>query len=238
MTIACYLSRARLRRDAPAAALAPVLLPEDDDARIGTAHRLLWTLFADHPDRKRDFLWREEGGVDLVPGRASFLILSARPPMDAHGLFEVETKDFAPALVPGDRLAFSLRANPVVTRPGPPGPNGRPRRIRHDVVMHRLKPLPQGERAAPRRSAMAAAGTAWLQAQGERHGFALVGALQVDGYDQRLIRRKSGKPVRFSVLDLDGLLEVREPKTFLAALAQGFGKAKAWGCGLMLIRRA
>jgi CRISPR system Cascade subunit CasE len=34
------------------------------------------------------------------------------------------------------------------------------------------------------------------------------------------------------------VLEVVSPDVFLEALARGFGKAKAFGCGLMLIRRA
>jgi CRISPR system Cascade subunit CasE len=220
-----------------------VLLPENDDERAGAVHRLLWTLFADSPDRRRDFLWREEGGVDLVPGRTSFLILSARPPQDAHGLFAMdEPKEFAPVLASGDRLAFSLRANPVVTKPGALNARGKPKRIRHDVVMDRLRHLPKpppGEtRGEQRLVMMEEAGQSWLAAQGERYGFTVQGEPRIDGYDQRLIRR-TGKPsVRFSVLDLDGILEVREPELFVAALRQGFGKAKAWGCGLMLIRRA
>ena len=57
-------------------------------------------------------------------------------------------KPFEPALAPGDRLGFSLRANPVVTRADPR--TGRPRR--HDVVMDRLHALPKGARAdAPTR---------------------------------------------------------------------------------------
>jgi CRISPR system Cascade subunit CasE len=41
----------------------------------------------------------------------------------------------------------------------------------------------------------------------------------------------------FGVLDISGVLEVRDPARFLARLIQGFGRARAFGCGLMLIRR-
>ena len=41
-----------------------------------------------------------------------------------------------------------------------------------------------------------------------------------------------------AAIDYEGLLEVRDPAVFTTALAQGIGKAKAFGCGLMLIRRA
>jgi CRISPR system Cascade subunit CasE len=136
-----WLTRARLKRDAPAAALAPILLPAEPEVRVGATHRLLWTLFADAPDRRRDFLWREETRSGLRFGRASFLVLSARPPEDQHGLFDLdEPKPFEPLLACGDRVAFMLRASPVVTRPH--HESGRPKR--HDVVMDRLHALPKG----------------------------------------------------------------------------------------------
>lgn len=233
MSPPAFFSRARLRRDAPIQALARVLLPGDEDRRIGTAHRLLWTLFADGAARTRDFLWREVDGERL--DRLAFLILSARLPVDAHGLFELDPpKPWAPALRPGDRLGFSLRANPVVTvrREGRRGP-------RHDVVMHRLRDLPAGEpRRAARPDAVAAAGRAWLDAQGERHGFRPLGEPRVDGYLRRRVPREDGAaPVAFATLDLDGILEVTDPDALVAAVLRGFGKAKAWGCGLMLLRR-
>ena len=41
----------------------------------------------------------------------------------------------------------------------------------------------------------------------------------------------------FGVMDFSGMLEVKDPARFLTQLAQGFGRARAFGCGLMLIRR-
>lgn len=230
-----HLSRARLRRDAPAAALAPVLLPDSMNERASVGHRLIWTLFGDNADRRRDFLWREEGALAVRPGGTSFLILSARPPEDRHALFDLETKPFEPVLAKGDRLAFTLRANPVVTRKDESG-----RARRHDVVMDRLRPLMPGTRAASRADAMWRGGRDWLTAQGARYGFEILQPDQVwaDGYDQlRLERRGGHRPITISVLDLKGTLRVVEPGSFVQALLSGFGKAKAFGCGLMLIRR-
>jgi CRISPR system Cascade subunit CasE len=59
----------------------------------------------------------------------------------------------------------------------------------------------------------------------------------VDGYARRRVPREGEAAVRFSTLDLDGVLEVTEPEAFVAAVRRGFGKAKAFGCGLMLLRR-
>ena len=230
-----FLSRVRLASTATAQTLAPVLMPENDDARTATAHRLLWTLFDDRPDRKRDFLWREETGGHSE--RLRFVVLSKRPPTPQPDLLAVETKDFAPPLASGQRLAFMLRANPVVTRWD--ALKGRSRR--DDVVMSVLHHVAAGfERAMARQDAVAAAGRAWLAAQGSRYGFQVRDTdLRVDGYLPRLIPREHGrKAVRFATLDFDGVLTVTDPAAFMAALENGFGKAKAWGCGLMLIRPA
>jgi CRISPR system Cascade subunit CasE len=221
-----WLSRARLRRDASVSALAQLLVPEAASARPAAAHRLIWSLFADGPARRRDFLWREE-----APGR--FMTLSSRPPVNVGDLFVLESKSFAPVLAPGDRLGFMLRANPVVARTEARGQRGK----RHDVVMDVLKPVERGHRAEARPDAVLTAGRAWLARQGAAHGFQPEGEVAVDGYDRVVIPRETGKPAIFGVLDITGVLRVEDPMRFLAAQAAGFGRARAFGCGLMLIRR-
>jgi CRISPR system Cascade subunit CasE len=220
-----WLSRARLRQDAGLAALGPVLLPADDDTRTDMAHRLVWTLFADHADRRRDFLYREDR-----PGE--FLTLSTRPPNPASPLFSVEPKPFAPELEPGDRLQFRLRANPTVAR-GDPGQRTR----RSDVVMDALKSVPTGERATVRAGLVQREGEAWLRRMGERHGFALE-EVRAEGYLQRRIPRSAGQPIRLAIMELNGVLTLTDPAAYLERLPMGFGRGRAFGCGLMLIRRA
>lgn len=238
-----WFSRATLRRDVPAAALRALLVPPGESARAGAGHRVVWTLFGDRPDRERDFLWREaEGGV--------FYFLSRRPPEDRHGLFDLAPpKPFAPSMAVGDRLRFSLRANATVAKKLAGGTaRGKP----CDVVMDALYRVPKERRGQQRHVEIEAAGMRWLTAQGERHGFALPmpGAheaedgdatarpcVRVAGY--RTLRIDHGSsPARIGLLDFEGELEVRDPAAFVSALGGGFGRAKAFGCGLMLIRRA
>ena len=231
VTPTLFLSRARLRRDASVKTLLPLLLCDGLKGSQQPGHHLVWSLFADQPDRRRDFLWREMG-------RGTFLLLSAREPLDRHGLFDMdEPKPFAPALACGDRLRFSLRANPVIRRRRDPV---HPRSAKHDVVMDALRARSKDERAEFRRSAIREQGFAWLRRQGERAGFAIrIEQVEIDGYQQhRVERRSSDRPMWFSTLDFDGLLEVRDADTFMSSVAHGFGAAKAYGCGLMLIRRA
>ena len=232
MTRPLYLSRARLRRDASVATLLPLL--QGGTSRNGhsqhSGHHLVWSLFASGPERRRDFLWRE------MEQNGAFLILSARPPVDRHALFDVdEPKPFTPALAVGDRLRFSLRTNPVVRRRD----SSRSRSVKHDIVMDALRSCPIGERAEHRFAAIHKHGFAWLERQANKAGFAIrPGDVRIDGYRQHRIPRKGLSAVMtFSMLDFDGTLEVQDPASFLSGIAHGFGAAKAYGGGLMLIRR-
>jgi CRISPR system Cascade subunit CasE len=218
-----FLSRARLRPGSAVRALAPLLLPEGD-ARLLAAHRLVWSLMSDDAGRTRDFLWREER-----PG--AFLILAPRPAIDAASLFEVDCKEWAPALREGDRLGFALRANATVARP-----DAARRDRRRDVVMDALFDIPQAQRAARRPEVIVSAGTAWLQAQGARAGFTLL-STRVDGYDVLKVERRGPKPLEIATLEFEGQLIVGDPAIFVAAVTAGFGRARAFGRGLMLLRR-
>jgi CRISPR system Cascade subunit CasE len=160
------------------------------------------------------------------------MALSRRPPSDPHGLFALEYKPFEPALAPGDRLGFTLRVNPVVARAEAPGQRGK----RHDVVMDALRGAEK--RADARPGAIVAAGRAWLARPGEAYGFEPAPGANVDGYDRVKIPRSSGAAAVFGMLDISGVIVLRDPAAFLARLASGFGRARAFGCGLMLIRRA
>jgi CRISPR system Cascade subunit CasE len=221
-----YLSRVRLRPDPDVQTLVPLLLPADRDERFHAAHRLLWSLFADSPDRKRDFQWREDADN-------RFFVLSSRPPEDHNRLFFVETKVFSPVLRPGDRLAFVLRANPVVQRRTPEG-----RARRDDIVMAALHALEPDARAEERQHLVHETGSRWLARQGEANGFALPATPKVDGYRSNRIARSAGTGTMvFSTLDFEGVLEVTEPARFLERVGKGFGRARAFGCGLMLVKR-
>lgn len=223
-----YLSRIRLRRDAPIGALARVLVPADSDQRAGVSHRLLWTLFGDEPGRERDFLWRE-----TEPGM--FYVLSGRIPVDQHQLFEIDApKQFDPVLRVGDHLRFSLRANATIARSSGRGVRGKP----CDVVMDALYRIPKEARAEQRKVHVGSAGKAWLARQGMKHGFQFDDAqVLVQGYEVLRIEHR-GPQVKIGVLDFEGTLEVKDPAALVPALQRGFGRAKSFGCGLMLVRRA
>ncbi len=228
-----YLSRLTLKRTPDVAALAQVLNPPAAGARLDAHHRLVWSAFAGDSGARRDFLWRDMGG-------GVFLVLSPRPPGES-ALFEPpEAQPFAPDLAPGDRLAFVLRANATRTVTAPDG-----RKQHRDVVMEALHGLPKGARAPRRLELAQEAGRRWLEGQGARAGFCVTAA-GVIAYDVAEPPGQGTRRPRFGVLDFEGQIEVADPAAFLARFrwppgaetTGGFGRAKAFGCGLMLIRRA
>lgn len=257
MTEPWHLSRVSLRPDARIDAIASVLLPSDDAARISAGHKLVWSLFAGDRDKTRDFLWHEEE-------RGRFLVFSPAPPDQASPIFEVETLPFENWPQPGDRLAFFLRANPTVSK----AQTGLKRNGKRksgkpvDVIMDALFPVPgRNETRAPLCKGEGRANLrddllgwlpdthsvdprrpihAWLAAQGKMAGFDVVDMRVVSYGSVRMPREGKGPrdALVFGQADLTGELVVTDAGAFAAKLKSGFGRAKAFGCGLMLLRRA
>lgn len=226
-----YLTVARLRREATAQAMIRALSPADPDRAMDTHHQLVWSLFASdaRKDAERDFLWR----VD----QDRFMILSDEVPKDSHSLFDLEVRRFQPAIGANDRFVFRLRANATICRTE--NIQGKRRRHRHDVVMDKIRRLQVDnaalERAEARELAIPQAAREWLDRTGEKAGYSLE-ALGTTSYRTVDLGRKRGKSARFGVLDIEGTLVVREPDLLISRICRGFGRAKAFGCGLLLLK--
>ena len=200
--------------------------------RIGNLYRLhqaIWELFADGPGRRRDFLYR----FDQEGGQPRIFCLSARAPREAPDLFRVESRPFDPELRTGERLRFTLRANPVVNRQG----------ARHDVVMDarwalKSRGVPESEMPAFAELAQER-GTAWLLERAGKHGFAVEPeAVRVERYAPLDLTKPNGTRVRLGTCDFAGTLTVTDEVVFRDTLRQGLGPAKGFGCGLLLCERA
>ncbi|NHN90915.1 type I-E CRISPR-associated protein Cas6/Cse3/CasE [Acetobacter sicerae] len=218
-----YFSHIRLARNPSARALAALLRPTESGERVSAQHHLLWSVFADSAERERDFLWREERD-------GSFLTLSARPPLQTDLFQPHQVKPYAPDLSPGEHLDFLLRANATRMRRG-----GK----REDVVKAAIDALEQRERAGRRMEIASSEGKAWLERQGEKSGFRVMTAVAEDYATLSLPRpgASRGNAMKLGILDLSGRVEITDPALFITQMAQGFGRAKSFGCGLMLIRR-
>lgn len=230
-----YFSHIRFERSPSARALASLLRPDELGQRISVQHHLLWSVFADSAERRRDFLWREEDD-------GSFLTLSGRPPLQSDLFLPHQIKPYEPELALGDRLDFLLHANATrMKREGKlEGAGKKPRGKRVDVVMDALHSIERSERASRRMEIATSEGKAWLERQGEKSGFQVIEAVAEDYSTVILPRLGTGrdKELTLGILDLSGCIEVTDPELFLVRMTQGFGRAKSFGCGLMLIRRA
>jgi CRISPR system Cascade subunit CasE len=244
-------SRITLRRHAPEVTpMINELLPDDRGRAMNVTHRLLWTLMpeamrvrtAEDATGKAAFLWRE------AEPRGRFYMLGPQP-LPGNAFFEVESKPYALALRPGDRMNFDLVVHATVDRKVGVGPEGRALRQRCDIVLdmiHQREASARADggatiRAALRWPAAEAALADWLKAQGEAYGFAPTRVELVSYRTQPLARTKAkrgGRRYEIGVGHLRGALTVCEPDAFVRKVLVGFGRAKAFGCGLMLLSRA
>ncbi|WP_148862251.1 type I-E CRISPR-associated protein Cas6/Cse3/CasE [Marinobacter fonticola] len=200
-------------------------------------HQLLWRLFPASPERSflfRQELEQEQLGAEHSPrGLPLFYVLSTELPEGVPGLLSVESKPFAPQLVRGQRLRFRLRANPTVARK----PEGGGRSVRHDVLMDAKTHCKKQSVAKDQMGRhMDEAAVEWLESRSSTGGFSLDANPQVSGYRQHVLRRK-GREIRFSSVDYEGILTVIDPDQFNATLREGLGRSKAFGCGLLMVRR-
>ncbi|MEX8501110.1 type I-E CRISPR-associated protein Cas6/Cse3/CasE [Leptothrix ochracea] len=206
-----YLSRLRLN-------------PADASARRDLAdpyqmHRTLARVYA--PDTEQApsrFLWRMErnaqgwaDGTVLVQAAepGHWDALQAQP--DYLQTLEADKPIEVNALIhPERRYRFRLYANPTVTRDG-----------KRYGLIHEEDQL------------------AWLDRQGERCGFQVIGA--VCGGSHRLSTRQGREGGRITVLCVlfDGLLQAgTDPEPLRQVLTQGLGHAKALGLGLLSVAPA
>lgn len=198
-------------------------------------HQVLWKLFDSDPDASRDFLYRQT----MEHGRIKYYVLSERIPVDHSGIWMIDqAKPYAPKLNAGQRLAFTLRANPVITVTSPEG-----KKQRHDVVMHEKKRIdfdrmPKHERPTVQHLIQSSC-IDWLQARSEANGFEIESEqVIVDAYRQHeSFSKQQKKSVRYSTVDFQGLLTVTDAAKFNETLLKGIGKSKAFGCGLLLVKK-
>ncbi|MBE7376860.1 type I-E CRISPR-associated protein Cas6/Cse3/CasE [Pseudomonas lopnurensis] len=187
-------------------------------------HALIWRLFPGD-GMERDFLFRR------LEDERSFYVVSARPPRPDSGLFQIQSKPYAPRLERGEWLRFDLRANPTVSLRQEDG-----RSRRHDVLMHAKYRVP-AEQREHLGEVLDAAGKDWLLSRAERWGLDVrEGSVLQNGYRQHRLRRK-GRNIEYSSLDYQGMAQVTDPERLHQALLEGVGHSKGFGCGLLLVRR-
>lgn len=213
-------------------------------------HQWLWKFFPSNVDQTRDFIFRRHE-LEQMP---RFYVVSQRPPTAFSEAWQVQSRAYDPQLQVGQRLSFQLRANPVITKKNDAGKSQR-----HDVVMQAKKQLLaehglnkeakwadwKDESSKPLLYELVQKHSAvWLDGIAKRNGFEIAltdeeepqHKLQVDTYEQSNAGKRDHN-IRFSAVDFSGELLVSNPEQLHIALLNGIGHAKAFGCGLLLVRR-
>lgn len=194
-------------------------------------HQWIWKFFKEEDEpalrKDRDFIFRAHTAGELP----RYYVVSARAPVAFSDDWEVQSRAYDPQPPAGQRLSFVLCANPVVSKK-----EGGGKSRRHDVVMQAKKDKQAGQQLSTpelvRQTCLA-----WLQARAAKAGFELVGA-SVDAYQQQRTRKRGVKDdIAFSSVEFSGELLVTDPQLFRQTLLQGLGHAKAFGCGLMLVKK-
>lgn len=121
--------------------------------------------------------------------------------------WEVRTLDLAPALTPGRVLHFRLHANVTVRRTDEHGHSAR-----HGL--HR----PEEQ-------------LGWLERQGQRAGFDVLGADITRAGRTRT--RKGRQVITLHTVTFDGALQVTDAVALERAVRDGLGHARSLGCGLL-----
>jgi len=157
-----------------------------------------------------------------------------------HEALIVETRPYDPQLQTGELVRFDLRVNPTITA----SKTGK----RHDVLMH-AKHQAKAEGLVPDEIAkrIESSGRQWLMERPmgiriivdpDDLPDGLADSLIVSRYQQhRVSARKHEKQLMFSSVDYSGMAEVTDPNALRKTLLEGIGRSKAFGCGLLLVRR-
>jgi len=189
-------------------------------------HAILWKLFPGD-GVPRDFIFRSLAESD------TYFVVSARAPQSSGGMFEVQTKPYLPQVVEDEWLQFDLKANPTVSI-RTAGDPAKARSRRHDVLMHAKRCAAPGDDVS---AAMESAGREWLMSRAPAWGVEIVeDSLRQDGYCQHRLQHK-GRRIEFSSLEYQGLARVKDASLLRTALLNGVGRARGFGCGLLLVRR-
>jgi CRISPR system Cascade subunit CasE len=184
--------------------------------------------------------YTESTGDERVP---RFYVVSQRPPTAFSEAWQAQSRVYDPQLLEGQRLSFQLCANPVVAKKNDAGKSQR-----HDVVMQAKKQLlaehglnfdakwkewPDEDDKPLLYELVQKSCIEWLQSRAGNHGFTVIAA-SIDAYQQN---RTGIRNIQFSTVDFSGELLVTDPELFQQVLFNGLGHAKAFGCGLLLVKR-
>ncbi|MBL3591275.1 MAG: type I-E CRISPR-associated protein Cas6/Cse3/CasE [gamma proteobacterium endosymbiont of Lamellibrachia anaximandri] len=178
-------------------------------------HQKLWTLF-DAPNDSRAFLFHLE---QTSTKQSQLLLLSSQEAIcQVPQIRVLQQKEVDYHLKSGQKLAFRLRANPIKTIK-----DERKRTNQKNEIKSCRVPLVREDEQI-----------AWLTRK-----LGPAAKLQECFIQEKenLYFRKKNRAGKIAQVTFEGTLEIIDPDEFTQLILRGIGPAKAFGCGLLLIRR-
>lgn len=212
----------------------PSSIKQKVDQDIYLLHQKVWGLVSYRKHQKRDFLYRIE--YDAYQNIKFLYLLAPHMVTPKENIKVAVSPEYQPQVESGESLCFKLRANPIVRKKE----NGRAKDC--DIVMdakHQFKRKGQSYlNLFSMDELIHNVGMQWLIRKGEHHGF-MVKALDVkiDNYQEYSIKAAGKQSFALKTLDFEGKLRITNAGSFKTTLIDGIGRAKAFGCGLMLVKR-
>lgn len=205
-----------------------------EDLSVYSIHQRIWRIVSMNKYQKRDFLYRVE--YDAYQN-IRFIYLLAHNTVTPQKNVRIDVSPrFQPQLDNGEELLFKLRANPIIRKKE----NGRAKDC--DIIMDAKYQFKKVGRNYLDKFSMDElihnVGMEWLGRKGERHGFSVKSfEVNIDNYREYSICATGKQNFTLRTLDFEGKLKITDQNCFINTLFNGIGRAKAFGCGLMLVRR-
>ena len=195
--------------------LSKVILAPGNLQNAWEWHRALWSLFPDierQPNESSPFLYRVER-VDLAKGAEVLVQSTLRPIERSKNAKVAATRMIEPRPQTHQPLRFLLTANVTKTIRDKDAPD---RKIRVPLIREEEQIQWLG------RKLNGAAGK--------------ISELKVQPHPP-IYFRKGSRPGKIVKVSFEGMLETSDPERLKGILESGIGPAKAFGCGLLLVRR-
>ncbi len=197
-------------------------------------HKKIWELVSRNENQKRNFLYRVE--YDAYQNIKHIYLLAPNQISFQKNIKIAVSPRYQPQIETGEFLFFKLRANPIIKRKE----NGKAKE--YSLVMDAKHQFKKNGKNYQERfyldELIYDVGMKWLIRKGEQHGFSVKQfEVKIDNDREYHVTPTGKGSFMIRTLDFEGALTVVDPRLFVDVLYKGVGSAKAFGCGLMLVRR-
>ena len=201
---------------------------------VYSLHQKIWALASRNKNQKRDFLYRIE--YDAYQNIKHIYLLAPNQISSQKNIKIAVSPRYQPQIKTDEFLFFKLRANPIIKRKE----NGKAKEYR--IIMDAKHQFNKNGKNYQEQFSLDElihdVGMKWLIRKGEQHGFSVKQfEVRINNDSEYSVKPLGKKVFTLRTLDFEGKLKIVDADRFKKALFNGIGSAKAFGCGMMMIKR-